>query len=178
MAIQIFEYGFDKAFKGDAPFEETIDYTLTVPCVNRDETLSYIFRSYRFGEYLYITDIFPKIFGNDNRCFRRFTSHEGFTVNMRRLSVTCLVIFVEHFMSEDVRRAMVISGSYEDNEPPHGPSRKLRLYNYFFSPLLDEFKLRSVEMIDENAFILVSRDNPLTDEEIKQNYLDFKATRK
>ena len=176
--MKLFEYCFDSSNKGNVPFQETIDYTLTVPCVNREETLFYIFRSYRFGEFLYITDIFPKRFENDDRCFRRFTSREGFSVNMRRLSVTCLMIFVEHFIKKDVRNAMVVSGSYEDNEPPHGPSRKLKLYHYFFSPLLSSLQLRSVEMMEGNAFILVSQNNPLTDEEIKQTYLDFKSMRK
>ena len=50
--MQLFEYNFDKTSKGTPPFEETIDYRLVVPCVNRDDTLLYIFRSYRFGEFM------------------------------------------------------------------------------------------------------------------------------
>lgn len=176
--MQLLEYSLDKIIKGKFPFEETVDYSLTVPCVNRQETLAYIFRSYRFHDYLYITDIFPKLFENDDRCFRRFTSREGFAVNMRRLSITCLVIFVEHFMKDDPKRAMVVSGSYEDNESDKGVSRKLKLYYYFFTPLLEQLKLRSIEMFEENAFILISKDNSLSDVEIKQEYLNFKSIQK
>lgn len=75
--MQLFEYSYDKKIKGKYPFKETEDYILTVPCLNRKETLDYIFRSYRFRDYLYITDIFPKMFENDSRCFQRFTSREG-----------------------------------------------------------------------------------------------------
>ena len=96
--MQLFEYNFDKISKGAPPFEETIDYRLVVPCVNRDDTLLYIFRSYRFGEFMYITDVFPKMYENDERCFKRFVSREGFSINMKKLSVTCLAIFVEHFI--------------------------------------------------------------------------------
>ena len=175
--MQLFEYSFDKKEKGKFPFEETVDYVLTVPCVNRQEVLDYIFRSYRFRDYLYITDIFPRMFENDERCFRRFTSREGFAVNMRRLAVTCLAIFVRHFMEDDSKSAMVISGSYEDNETGKGASRKLKLYRYFFAPLLEEWNLRSVAMFEENAFILVRKDHPLPDAEIRQEYLDFKSTK-
>lgn len=176
--MQLFEYNFDKISKGAPPFEETIDYRLVVPCVNRDDTLLYIFRSYRFGEFMYITDVFPKMYENDERCFKRFVSREGFSINMKKLSVTCLAIFVEHFIKNNERRCMVISGSYEDNENPEGASRKLRLYNYFFKPLLEQLNLRSVDMFEENAFILVSKSSTLSNEEIRQEYLTFKSMRK
>lgn len=173
--MQLFEYRFDRIIRGEDPFPETVDYLLTVPCVNRNDTLIYIFRAYCFKSFLYITDFFPKMYEDDSRRFRRFTSHEGYSVNMRRLSVTCLAIFVEHFIKVDPRKAMVISGSYQDGEKPEGPSRKLRLYRYFFYPLLDQFQLRSVEMMEQNAFILTSRSSPIPDEEIRHSYLTFKA---
>lgn len=176
--MQLFEYSYDKKIKGKYPFKETEDYILTVPCLNRKETLDYIFRSYRFRDYLYITDIFPKMFENDSRCFQRFTSREGFAVNMRRLAVTCLAIFVKHIMNGNPQNAMVISGSYEDHEPHNGASRKLKLYQYFFMPLLEELGLYSIEMFEDNAFILVSKNNPLSHADIKKEYLDFKSIRK
>lgn len=176
--MKLFEYSYDKKIKGKYPFEETKDYILTVPCLNRLETLDYIFRSYRFRDYLYITDIFPKMFEHDSRCFQRFTSREGLAVNMRRLAVTCLVIFVRHIMDDNPKSAMVISGSYEDGELHEGASRKLKLYWYFFTPLLEELGLCSVEMFKENAFILINKNNPLSHAEIKKEYLDFKSIQK
>ena len=127
---------------------------------------------------MYITDVFPKKYENDECCFKRFVSREGFSINMKKLSVTCLVIFVEHFIMNDERRSLVISGSYEDNEIPEGASRKLRLYNYFFKPLLEQLNLRSVDMFEENAFILVNKNSTLSNEDIRQEYLTFKSTRK
>ena len=173
--MQIFEYSFYKTCKGCFPFRETTDYKLVVPCIYREETLTYIFRSYSFGEFLYITDIFPQWYENDERCFKRFTSRDGFFVNMRKLSVTCLMIFVEHFLKKDVRNSMAISGSYEDNEKPEGASRKLKLYNYFFRPLLEQLDLRSVDIFEENAFILTHKNNILSDNNIRQEYLNFKS---
>lgn len=176
--MQLFEYSFDQIVKGEYPFEETVNYILTVPCVNRKEVLTYIFRSYRYREYLYITDIFPKMYEHDNRCFRRFTSREGFAVNMRRLSVTCVAIFFKHIINDNPKKAMVISGSYEDNEPTQGASRKLKLYQYFFTPLLEPLNLYSVNMFEENALILIRKDNPLSEMEIRQEYLNFKSNQK
>lgn len=175
MSVQILEYKAGMHIKGDDPFPETVDYLITVPCLNREEKLTYIFRSYCFESYLYITDYFPSMYEDDDQKFRRFTSHEGFSVNMRQISITCLAIFVKHFINKDIRKAMVISGSYQDNETPSGPSRKLNLYKYFFYPLLEEFQLRSVEMMEHNAFILTHRENPISDDDIMRCYLTFKS---
>lgn len=176
--MQIYDYKYIKTATDRAPFDAVIDYGLKVPCTGRDVMLDYIFRSYRYGSWLYVTDIFPQMYENDNNCFKRFTSHEGLAVNMRRLSVTCVVIFVNHFIAQDPDSAMVISGSYAPGEPAEGMSRKLKLYRYFFMPLLDELDLRSVDMLDANAFILVSKGNCLSDDEIRQKYMEFKSVQK
>ncbi len=172
--MRLYNYETACVKKGDYPFPEIVDYKITVPCLNREDTLIYIFRSYCYGSYLYITDYFPQLYENDSRRTSRFTSHEGYSINMRQLSVTCLAIFVEHFIKNDLRKAMVISGSYQDNENKCGPSRKLKLYQYFFYPLLTQLNLRSVEMMEYNAFILTCRENPISDNEIRQCYLAFR----
>lgn len=173
--MELFDYSPAKITAGNALFDEIVDCHLRVPCENRAEILDYIFRSYRYGEWLYITDIFPAIFENDTRCFKRFTSHEGYTVNMRRLAVTCVFAFIQEILSRNPLGVMVISGSYEDAELEAGPSRKLRLYDYFFRPILSEFGLRKVNMFDNNAFMLLQENSILSASEISLKYLEFKT---
>ena len=170
------KYCFDKRTENDGLFREIIEYSLKVPCVNRTDILDYIYRLYRFEEHLYITDIFPLIFANDNKCFQKFTSHEGYRVNMRQLAVTCLEIFTNDFISKDKDDIMVISGSYESGETTDKPSRKLRLYWYFFRPLLDELDLDVVDMADVNAFMLFSKSSSHHKETIKDCYIRFKKS--
>lgn len=176
--MEIFNYEYIKTTYNQQPFEEIVEYGLKIPCINKEGILDYIFKSYRYKEYLYITDIFPKMYENDNKCFQHIISREGYTVNMRKLSVSCLVIFVKHFIGRVQDSAMVISGSYEIGEPTEGMSRKLKLYWYFFSPLFDTLGLRSVNMFDKNAFILVHKNNSHTDGDIRQEYMNFKSTQK
>lgn len=169
------EYDYLRSKGPEGPFEEVIDYLLKVPCVNRPDVLDYIFRLYRYKENLYITDMFPKMFEDSPDCFKRFTSHEGYSVNMRRLSVCCLRIFVEHFVSDDKDKVMVISGSYAPQEQEQGASRKLRLYWHFFEPLLEELELRAVMMHEWNAFLLVSRHSEISDTIMESQYIEFKS---
>ena len=172
--LNIFAYQYLQTIYKSSLFEEIVDYGLQVPCTNCDQILDYIFRSYRYGDFLYIADIFPKMYETDNMCFQHIISREGYSVNMRRLSITCLFIFVQHFMSIDRNYAMVISGSYEIGENKNSMSRKLKLYWYFFSPILDQLGLRSINVFENNAFIIVSKENCLEDECIRQEYLNFK----
>ena len=175
--MKLYDYIPGKTSIGNRLFDEIVDYHLSVPCENRPEILDYIFRSYRYGKWLYITDVFPAMFENDSRCFKRFTSHEGYIVNMRKLAVTCLFAFVKEILSLNPLGVMVISGSYEVGENDSRPSRKLRLYNYFFQPYLRVLGIRQVDMFDHNAFMLLRDDSPLNDTDISLKYLEFKAKR-
>lgn len=170
------KYFFNKRTENDGLFREIIDYSLKVPCVNRTDILDYIYRLYRFEDHLYITDIFPLMFANDNKCFQKFTSHEGYSINMKQLAVTCLEIFANDFISKDKNHIMVISGSYEPREATDKPSRKLRLYWYFFSPLLERLNLDVVDMSDKNAFMLYSKFSSHNKGNIKECYLRFKKS--
>lgn len=168
------EYRYLKSTGPNGRFEEVIDYLLKVPCVNREDVLDYIFRLYRYDTHLYITDMFPKMWENDPNCFKRFTSHDGFSINMRKLSVCCLRIFVEHFIKNNIDSVLVISGSYAPTEEEHGASRKLRLYWHFFEPLLEELNLKAIMMSEWNAFLLVSNDSKTDTTLLKDTYLKFK----
>lgn len=175
--INIFPYRYlrTKLFsEPEALFKEIKDYELDVPCIDTGVELKYIFRSYRFNTYLYITDIFPAMWENDNDCFKRILSHEGNRVNMRRLSVTCLVAFKEQYISQHTDSAMVISGSYEYGEDETAVSRKLRLYWAFFAPLLDDLSLKAVQISRLNAFVLIDKNNAKKDRDIVEEYITFK----
>jgi len=175
--ISIFPYGYlDTKLYPDpeALFSEIRDYGLGVPCMDTGSELKYLFRTYRFNSYLYITDIFPAMWENEKDCFKRILSHEGHRVNMRRLSVTCLIAFKKHYISLDINSAMVISGSYEYGEDESQVSRKLRLYWAFFAPLLDSLSLRAVQIQDFNAFILIDKDSSIEDKRIIEDYRTFK----
>ncbi|MFV0419375.1 MAG: hypothetical protein ACK5KT_11675 [Dysgonomonas sp.] len=175
--INIFPYRYlrTKQFpESEALFGEIKDYELDVPCIDTGVELKYIFRSYRFNTYLYITDIFPAMWENDNDCFKRILSHEGNRVNMRRLSVTCLLAFKEHYIRQDIDSAMVISGSYEYGENETAVSRKLRLYWAFFAPLLDLLSLRVVQISSLNAFVLIDKNSAKKDRDIVEEYITFK----
>lgn len=169
-------YFFEKSVGGNGLFREIIDYSLEVPCVNRTDVIDYIYRLYRFEEHLYITDIFPRMFADDNKCFQRFTSHEGYSVNMKQLSLTCLEIFIDEIIKKDIDNVMVVSGSYETGEDSTKPSRKLRLYRYFFLPLLDKLNLDVLDMAERNAFMLFSKASSQDRQDIKDCYIRFKNT--
>ncbi len=175
--MQLFEYYLEQTTYNNHPFDKCIDYVLYVPCENRPDVLEYVFRSYKYGDWLYITDIFPRIFADDSNCFKRFTSHEGYLVNMRCLALTCLHIFVQEIMALEPLSVLVISGSYEIGEKEQGASRKLKVYRYLFRSVLHKFNLRVFEMLDSNAFMIVKENSPLTDAEIKTKYLEFKKIR-
>lgn len=175
--INIFPYRYlrTKQFPGsEALFREIKDYELDVPCIDTGVELKYIFRTYQFNSFLYITDIFPAIWENEKDCFKRILSHEGNRVNMRRLSITCLLAFKEHFIRQDIDSAMVISGSYGYGEDETAVSRKLRLYWAFFAPLLDDLSLRAVQISSLNAFVLIDKNNAKKDRDIIEEYITFK----
>lgn len=169
------DYTFLKTTHDTPPFDSVTDFLLKVPCTNRPETLDYVYRLYCYDKYMYITDMFPQMYAGDPRCFKRFTSHEGYSVDIRKLSVCCLQIFVDEFVKSDSSAVMVVSGSYEPGEEEKGPSRKLKLYWYFFKSLLDGLHLRVIDMWQQNAFLLTSVDNPHENSELSDIYLKFKS---
>lgn len=171
--MDIYDYRYDRKYNQE-PFDEIVEYILKVPCTNCNGTIEYVFRSYRYSENIFITDMFPKIYENNPDCFKTLTSHEGYSVNMRRIAITCLVIFIRNFISANNKNAMVISGSYGKGEKQVGMSRKLRLYWYFFSSLLNDLNLRAINLFQHNAFILVSRECTVDDSVFAGKYLRFK----
>ena len=171
------EYSFLHTTCETPPFDCVTDYLLKVPCTNRPDVLDYVYRLYCYDKLMYITDIFPKMFADDPRCFKRFTSREGYAVDMRKLSLSCLQIFVDEFIANDLSAVMVVSGSYEPGEDEQGPSRKLKLYWYFFKSHLDELHLRVIDLWHLNAFLLTSVDNPHEDSELSSIYSTFKSVR-
>jgi hypothetical protein len=168
----------DPFTENNSPFSKIEDYEIDVPCLNKNEKIKYLFRSYCFRDYLYITDIFPSMWEGQDDCFKRIISREGYSVNMRKLSVTCLAIFAKHYMAGHINNAMVISGSYEYGEDDSNVSRKLRLYWAFFSPLLEKLFLRAIQIRELNAFVLINKNSCMEDCKIIKDYSDFKNNKR
>ncbi len=155
-------------------FSEIADYAVDAVDLGCGNTVPYTCRSYRYDGFLYITDIFPSAWDNDPLCFKRIISREGTPVNMRRVSVTCLVLFTEQYTSRDKNAVMVVSGSYAPGEKEEGPSRKLKLYRAFFEPLIERLGLRILHSSTMNAFMLMDRRACVTDEQVENSYAEFK----
>jgi len=175
--ISIFPYvysGTKKNIENGALFSEITDFNLQAPCLDTGITINYIFRVYRFNDYLYITDVFPARWENEKDCFKRILSHEGNRINMRQLSVTCLAAFHEYYIKSEKTAAMVISGSYQYGEDENSVSRKLRLYWAFFEPLLETLSLRAVQIRELNAFVLTDKDNSMENLRIIEDYRRFR----
>jgi len=175
--LNIFSYVYSGTKKNEmngAIFSEITDFNLQVPCLDTGVTLKYIFRVYKFNDYLYITDMFPAHWENEKDCFKRILSHEGNRVNMRQLSITCLVAFREYYIKSDNTAAMVVSGSYQYGEDDSGVSRKLRLYWMFYKPLLETLSLRAIQITELNAFVLTDKDNSMENLRIIEDYRRFK----
>ena len=167
-------YSFKGLKHALTPFEQIEDWLLAVPCTNCDTVLNYIYRLYRFGSFLYITDIFPAMYENENDCFKRFTSHEGYTVDFRGLATKCQQIFVDEIIKRDKDSVMVVSGSYAPGERAEGESRKLKLYKYIFTPTLQGLNLKSIDLSQMNAFLMYSCQSSLEEKHIIESYITFK----
>lgn len=176
----MYSYKYMNSFStgNESPFSKIEDYEIDVPCLNKNENIKYLFRSYCFRDYLYITDIFPAMWNGQDDCFKRIISREGYSVNMRKLSITCLAIFVKHYIESHIDNAMLVSGSYEYGEDDSNISRKLRLYWDFFSPILKSLSLRAVQIWELNAFVLINKNSNIEDHKIIKDYSDFKNNKR
>lgn len=178
MQYDIYKYNLSKfIIRNDHPAKYLIQYGFKVNCLNKNCSLNYLLNFYKYKSYLYITDFFPAVWENDENCFRRLTSTEGLTINIRKTVITCLLIFHERIRPMNHDSAMVISGSYLDGEKPDPEfkiSRKLKLYWNIFKPLALDLNLKIVELLDLNAVILIDRNTKYTDAEIRADYLEFK----
>lgn len=101
---------------------------------------------------LWITDIYPERWANDDLRCKKIISHEGIEIDFRKISNTSVYLFLRDF--ENVDEVMVISGSFQDNEIGGVESRKLRMYRYFFSRLRDSLSFRILEAPGMNAFFI------------------------
>lgn len=170
---RFYSYSFKrKEFFGEK-FDSLIQYTFEVPCTNKEESISYLLNFYRVNRLL-ITDVFPAMWEEKKDKCIRFTSHEGWNVNFRKISLTSAFIFMREFVAKNAQYVMVISGSYAPDEEKGGVSRKLNLYYYFFKESAHEMGYRIVGIWESNAFLLVPIDCESRDNELISEYLHFK----
>ena len=174
--LPLYPYSFlEKKTTAGSKTNEFEQYVIDAWCTNRNEKIEYLLNLYRYGTYLYISDILPRLWENEPDCFTRFTSHEGYAVNMKKISITCLYIFFENVANRNNDAALVISGSYQAGEDKLKDSRKLKLYKYFFLPYLFELHLRLIGIEGMNAFVLIKKESALQNETIINDYKKFKS---
>lgn len=125
--------------------------------------------------HLWITDIYPERWANDELRCKKFMSHEGMEINFKKISNTSVFLFLRDFTDAD--EAMVISGSFQDNETGSGESRKLRMYRYFFTRLLDTLDFRMLESPGMNAFFILKPDCKTDITTYQEEYCRFKGQR-
>jgi hypothetical protein len=178
MQYDIYDYRFSKKeVRENAAAKHLIQYVFQVNCLNKKCDLNYLLNLYEYKSYLYITDIFPAVWENDDECFHKLISMEGYTVNFRKIAITCLMIFHEKISPHNINAAMVISGSYVKGEKPDpvlNISRKLKLYWNLFKPIAAELNYKFVEVLNYNAVILINRNCNITEEKIIADYIEFK----
>lgn len=174
MNINIYPYLLFRSETIGDRFEKLIQYTFAAPCINKEDEIQYLLNFYTVGRLL-ITDVFPAEWEEKRDRCKRFTSHEGNSVDFRKISLTSVWIFMQDFVPQNSDFIMVISGSYAPNEKPEGISRKLRLYHYFFERCATEMEYRIVGAGNFNAFFLVSLKCTVSDEEIVKEYINFRT---
>jgi len=175
--ISIFPYvylGTKKNAECNALFSEITDFNIQLPCLDTGVMLEYIFRAFRFNDYLYITDMFPVKWENEKDRSKRILSREGNRINMRKLSATCLVAFYEHYMKHDNDATMVIRGSYQHGEKEEGVSRKLPIYWAIYEPLFETLSLKAVKIFELNAFVMTPKNSRIEDQRIIEDYRTFR----
>lgn len=122
---------------------------------------------------LWITDIYPERWANEELRCKRFMSHEGMVIDFRKISNTSVYVFLRDFIDKD--EAMVISGSFQDNEIGNVESRKLRMYRYFFNRLRDSLNFKMVESPGMNAFFILKPDCETDVTTYQEEYCRFKG---
>ncbi|MDD3875719.1 MAG: 4Fe-4S cluster-binding domain-containing protein [Bacteroidales bacterium] len=170
-----YEYCFHKEENfSEGIFKKKIQFEIKARSLNTMEPINYLLNFYEFGVYMQITDIFPAAWENERNCFERLTSKEGVFVNMKKLSVTSLIIFIREFLPLNQNAAMVISGSYEPLEDKKDISRKLKLYKKIFNSMLKNCKLKIIDVLELNAFIILSNESSTNEEKLIKDYYCFK----
>ena len=158
----------------DDVIERFVQYRMMAKNLLNGEPVPYLLDFMKWKN-LWITDIYPEIWADDeNRC-RRFTSHEGIRIDFRKISNTSVFAFLKDFQEND--GVMVISGSYQDEENRRADSRKLRLYRYFFNELKGRLDFDIVESEGMNAFFIFKAGSSISHDIIKAQYETFRHGR-
>lgn len=123
-------------------------------------------------QHLWITDIYPERWADDELRCKRIMSHDGMEIDFRKISNTSVYLFLRDFHNKN--EAMVISGSYQDNETTQTESRKLKMYRYFFTRLKETLDFRLIEIQGANAFFIVCPESTAFDDLFIEEYSNFK----
>lgn len=178
MDRNIFDYHFVKEAKQKGILKDLIQFGFNVEDLNSKEQVPYLFNFYAVKSYLYITDYFPAMWENHPDRVNKLLSQEtGFKVNFKKITLTCFYIFHEQIVSKNKDAAFIANGSLIAGEAYLADvniSRKLMLYLRILPPHIEASDYRIVDLFKHNAFAIVKKTHPLSDEEIQCDYDDFK----
>lgn len=178
MIPSTYPYQFGKIQICNDNLKYLIQYQFKVNCMNSNKVLDYALNFYKYDKFLYITDYFPVKWENDSKCFQKLLStEENISVNVKKIVTTCFMIFHERIIRINKNAGFVVSGSYVEGEKPLpglNYSRKLKLYWLIFKPLVSALHYKIVEIFDYNAIVIIRNDCQISDEMIREKYLDFK----
>lgn len=178
MDRNIFDYHFVQEAKQKGKLKDLIQFGFAVDDINSKKQIPYLFNFYAFKSYLYITDYFPAMWENHPDRVNKLLSQEtGFKVNFKKITLTCFYIFHEEIVSKNKDAAFIANGSLiagEEYLADVNISRKLMLYWKILTPHIEAHDYRTVDLFKHNAFAIVKKTHPMTDEEIIRDYDNFK----
>ncbi len=155
-------------------------FSFEVPHINTNSTITYLadFRCLDTNRHLFYCDYYPAIWKNHPDKLNKLLCHEtAIRVNFRKITLTCFYIFHEQIAANDDQAVFVISGSLIKDEkflPETGISRKLKLYWEILNPYAFDLSYRLVKILNYNAISFAKETNTMTDEEIQNDYANFK----
>jgi len=178
MSSAFYPYHFVKQKERSDVFDYFIQFSFEVPTIDRQASVTYVNNIFRYKSYLYITDFFPKRWDGDvDRVNKLLSVEENIAVNFRKITLTCFYIFHSEIISKHEEAGFAVSGSFVHGEKPlpgQNISRKLKLYLEILQPVAIGLDYRIVPLFECNAFIIVKKNNVKSDQQIVNDFTEFK----
>ena len=178
MNSNIYEYHLLKTEDRKKRLNRILQYRFSVNDLISSDQINYKLYFYRFKSYLFITDYFPETWeNNSNRVNKLLCKEENKRVNIRKITLTCIGIFHNEISAKNMDAAFVANGSLVVDEkklPELNISRKLNIYWTILKPWAKQFNYRIIEVLEYNAIILIKNESKLSDQQIRDDYIEFK----
>ncbi len=176
--MQIFPYRFSKKKERNDHFEYLHQFSFSADNLEGKNPVDYLVNFYRYKQYLYIIDFFPKEWNNQPDCTNKILCREEEArVNFRKITKTCFMIFHHEISPIHEDAALVISGSLTKDEQPLpglNISRKLNFYQQILEPIAQSLNYRMIKIFEHNTIIFIKKTSTLSDEKIIKDFVQFK----